>query len=341
MSEAFTNKKVAGIAPEVPGAFGDFVQPVAPWFPVNDVEIPTPDLSISEYGRPANGTTQRGKQLSNAQTFAWGFTSFMNPLADIPSDNPDAGVTIINTDLFKMGGWRYREIEDLPTNPGTFFVEVYFDHNAICTTYSWELDFVGCYDSSQSPLTPTVPSQWYVRGAKCDLSIAAEKVGAPVIITAAAQGAIEARNDDGTATTFDLDTVQDFENIDCDRFLGAAVTIDAADLEVTSFSYAQGAQIGFKDDPSKATITKLAYIGDSDPKLTLTSYVGASTAGYWGKAATNTPIGDVVIQCQLYTYTFEDCMVTSYGEQDADGLLVLTMECSVRGEPKIRSNVKK
>lgn len=324
----FSNKKIVGTAKEPGGAFGDYVAAAAPSYPINDVEIPTPDLALAEYGRPSNGTTKRGKYLSGAQTFAWGFTSFMNPIADI-EDTPDNGLTIRNKDLFNMGGWRYTDVND----GGSFYPEVYFDHNATCDTFSFEINELGCYDSAD---TNPAGNRWQVRGAKADLTIAAEGVGAPIVITSAAQAAIEDYTYNG-ATGFDVSTLEDFDDVACDRFLGADVELDGLTLEAEAFSFAMGSQIAFKKDASKATGTKLAYIGDTDPKLTITAYIGASTSAIWAKASTNTPVGNVVITGQLYTYTFESCEVAGYTEADAEGIMVLTLELSVKDAIRIRS----
>lgn len=330
MGNIFTAKKVAGLAAEVTG--GTYVAAVAPKFPVNDLEIPTPDLALAEYGRPANGKMTRGKYLSGAQTFAFGFTTFMNPIADITGDSPDALKTIINRDFFEMAGWRFREI----TVVADVFPEVYFDFNPLCKTFSWGLTTLGCYDSTD---TTPAGNQWLLRGAKADFTMAAEDVGAPILITVSVSSAIEEY--DPAGDTFNLTTLQDFSDVACDRFLGATTTLDGVDLDCQSFSFAQGNTIDFTKDTGKATITKEAYIADSDPKLTVTAIVGSTTGAIWAKASGNTPVGSVVITGQYYTYTFVACMVSSYSEADANGILVLTLELSVSREVKIRSLTKK
>ncbi len=311
----YANKKSALIADETTN--GVYVAPTGePTYPINDVEIVAAELNLNEHGRPAIGKYTRGVYMSGKQSASVNYTSFMM--------QPDDWTTDIEVaPIFEAAGFHAVAGVDLD-------FELIYDGNSNCQTQSMDVTTQGCYSYGSAT---AVGDTWKLRGIHNNLTIETEDIGAPIMINVEAMGCIEAKEDSANNVT----PPAFLDGAVYDRFLGAAVTLDGSTLEVQNFSFNMGNTISITGDVSQATGGKTSEITDADPKINVSSLVGASTAALWGKTTSNTPVGDLVVYGQVFKYTFSDCTISSYTEADADGILVLNLELSISGDIKIEN----
>lgn len=301
----FTAKKYSAMKPET--VFGTYVAPSVSdiTFPINDVELVTPDLGITEYGRPANSKFTRGRYIAGIQSATVAFTSFM-----MESTVGNFEVSPV----FESAGFH------LITSGAEPYVE--FDGNPNCQTYSMDVITLGCYDTSASTVAGNA---WNLRGLKSELTIGAENVSAPILINVNATAGIEAHNQTDTADT----DVPTFDDKAIDIYLGASTSINGVDVNVHNWSFTTGNSNSILKNASKSGGADKTEIVDVDPKLSITALLDSSVADMWGKAINNEHVGDTVVTGQLYTYTFTSGDIVNYGEADADGVMVITLELSV------------
>ena len=307
----FTAKKYSAMKDET--VFGEYVAPTVGdiTFPINDVELVTPDLGITEYGRPANGKFTRGRYIAGKQMASVAWTTFMM--------ESTAGNLEVSP-AFESAGFHLDETLSEP--------RLIFDGNPNCQTYSMDIITLGCYD----PVSLSVAGNaWSLRGLKSELTLGAESVTAPILVTMASVAGVEAHNQTDTASV----PVPTFEDKGIDIFLGASVSLNGVDLNVQSWSFTTGNSNNTLGDASKSGGTGKTEIIDVDPKLTVTAVVDANVANLWGKTINNENVGDVVVTGQYYTYTFGSNDVVNYSEADAEGTLVLTLELSPKDDVTI------
>jgi len=314
----FPDKKGANAIAEVVN--GTFIDPVGvPVFPINDVEMVAPELNLTEFGRPAVGKSKRGRFYpTGVQTASVAWTSFMMQ----PTDWTVATGDIEIGPIFEAAGFHIAD--------GATDKYILFDGNIDCGTLSMAVGVPGCYSSTGGETTADA-DVWELRGAKNEITIGAEEVGSPIMVNITTQAIIEAKDESGTINIVDpafLNTAV------YDVFLGAAVTLDGIARDVQSFVHTTNPVISPTKDVSKSSGGKVQEMTDMDNKISVVILAGATTLGLWGDASTGTPVGDLIIQGQVFDYTYENCVISGYEETNVDGIAVTTLELTPRGDIK-------
>jgi hypothetical protein len=303
----FTTSVYVGIKEEDDG--GVYQTPVAPiGYPINDISMVSPELNLAEYGRPSTGKPNRGRYVAGAQSATFDFTSFMLEATAIIAGPV---YTVPPAELFISAGYYFDEATGALTHDGA----------SNCTSFSMDHITLGCLPSGATTATGDT---YEMRGVKTNVVISAEAVGAPIVTTFSAMAAIEAHNRDGEAI-LDAPT---YETIALDRFLGAAVTLGGSELNVESFSIDNGNTVVVETSAAFPNGSKTARITDNDKKVTITAKTDTATAALWASATEGTVINELVITGLLYDYTYDNLTISSWGEADASGIKVVTLELS-------------